>query len=148
VHLQVARSNDNNANPNFVIAMLVFDHHPQGTTVTESDIFAPATTNALAFNNLNNRKRFTVLASRKLIFGQRVASVGDTADKQHQIVKLYRSIKGRGGTWMSEFNGTNGTIGETRSGALYLILRADTSGTGTSGNGLDYVFQSRVRFDD
>jgi hypothetical protein len=142
VHLQLQKSSDSLSGPMMVVAQLVFDHHPQGTTPTEAQMYADS--HPLAFNNLDNRKRFTVLASKKVTFGPKNSTAGDTADTQNKIVKIYRSIQ-KGGVWLTEFDsGTAGTLSETRNGALYLVLRADTD----LNNHVDYNFQARIRFAD
>jgi hypothetical protein len=142
VHLQV-QNVDTDTEPKALVAMLIWDHHPRGTTPSVTDFFE--STHFLAFNNLDNRKRFTVLATRKITFGHRDGSAGlvTSADKQNHVIKMYRSIK-KGGVYMTEYNGTTGVIGETVNGALYLVLRSDC----TADNTLAYNFQARVRFED
>lgn len=129
-------------------AMLVYDRQPNGVAPVLSDFvinMSSGTTNATTFMNLNNSKRFVVLAYKEwqqatVADGTAlVPQVIDCTDKTWRVWVPKMKIK----NLVTEFNaGVAGTVADINVGAIWLVTwgQYDTPS--------QLIFSSRTRFCD
>lgn len=115
--------------------MLVYDRQPNGAFPAITDILLsqPAGV-AASYSGINiaNKSRFLMLRDHFYIF--------DAAQSLVHMVDLY--CKGR---WEAEFGANAGTIGDFRTGAVYLVVYATFVG---GGNISTSAAQCRIRYYD
>lgn len=94
-----------------VRALLVYDRQTNGTAPTFADILAN-TAGASGFNagvNIANRNRFQIIRDTRVTI--------DDAGNRMAPLKIYAK-----GYWPVEYGANAGTIGDIRTGAIYLIM--------------------------
>lgn len=114
---------------------IVYDRYPNGVAPTVAQVFT-VVGDPSSPRTLDNRQRFTVLASKHL----QIMPVGVTGCLH--TVKKYRALHGLSTTFN---NGDAGTVADIVSGALYLLL----DGTVEDGHGDCGIYgHVRVRYTD
>lgn len=152
VHVRgsVYRQNRNNqsevGDANFVTVALVLDTQTNGTQLSSEDVFTvPAGGSpALSFNNLKYSQRFRVLWKKTMVVPAGYPTWNGTADQLET-----------GGTAVTfsidkelhiDVNclGTAADVSDIVDNSLHMIAFADTSGS--NNNGIEIIYNSRVRF--
>lgn len=119
--------------------MLVWDKFPNGAaTPAITDILESA--NALAFNNLDNRNRFTILMEESHALAQMDNTATQAVSGSPTIFKVDRYMKLPGLT--TTFGGVGATQADIQQGALYLV----TVGSNAVNTGGSFVGAVRLRF--
>lgn len=130
---------DSNTSDQMARVMVVYDKQPTGTAPAITAILTAA--RAEAFNNLDNRDRFSVIFDTKVA----VAGISDTATQSFagsptvHAIDEYRRLKHE-----VIFSGTGATAASISSGALWLV----TVGTRAAASGSIFIANCRVRFTD
>lgn len=124
--------------------MIVYDRQPTGTLPVASDIFTDvdqtgaSTTIATCGLNLNNRKRFSILYSKRLTLppmnnggtiqqGYTVNPLGEPSDTQ---VEKYINLSGLVTEYKSNSNPC--TIADIATGAIYMLTLSETNVVGVT----------------
>lgn len=120
-----------------VRTLLVWDNAANGVALAITDVLTSA--NSLAFPNVNNEKRFTILYDVSHVLGP-FTSTATQAIADQTVVGIEALIN------MSapvQFNGTGATIASIQNGSIYLITIGDSVAGATQPTG---SFSTRVRF--
>lgn len=125
--------------------LVVYDNQPNGAAPANIDILSDTAATAISdtnpagvlFMNLNNRKRFKVLAAEDYSFGTVGASNVET--EAAYPVSIYRKCN-----LPCVFSSSSSGIGAITTGALYVFL---VGTTGAAGAGvINFFGRARVRF--
>lgn len=122
----------------YCLVMLIYDSQPNQAIATIAEIFSQA--NATSFHNLNNRDRFKVLSTDRVMLSRNntgatiaVGSCNQTAVNRYIKTDL-----------VTTFDAATGTIADITTGAVLLVTLGDVA----AGSGGAYYASTRVRFTD
>jgi len=143
VDMQLTALNNSTTTPLFFKYALVWDKQPTGTLPNYSDIYqdvnaaGTSSTSFFAGRNMDTTDRFITIASEDAYMLPTAASSGG---KNAIMVRALRSLRG----YQQQFKGTDALLGSVGTGALYMVLFANTDGTQT----MTVNFDCRYKYTD
>lgn len=126
--------------------MIVYDHSPNGTLATITDLFEAdggGSVSGASHMNLANRMRFKIVWSEVRMLGFIDLAQGVSLPTENEDVSLYRKLN-----LETTYGGTTDTMGDIRTGALLFVAISTAQTNAVTDSGRILHGQMRLRYTD